>query len=133
MFSSQTFRSVLRPSCLHIIGLVAITYIPFRGWKNAADAPILQTAWIISFVTCIMINHFVYNHLCQPHKLIGLVVIVIGHCLGVVSDHEAEFFFLEIVLAFVYGLCHGIMLPMIKDRMDTVVKVTMSDLVINVY
>ena len=40
--------------------------------------------------------------------------------MSVVSDYEAKFLFLEVVLAYVYGVSYGVMLPMIKQQMETV-------------
>ncbi|XP_062522771.1 uncharacterized protein LOC134197456 [Corticium candelabrum] len=116
---THTFKSFLLPSCLHIIATIAITYIPFRGWKNAAEAPALQLSWIILFTTCLVINFLFYGRQYQRHKLVALMLMLAGYFVSVVSDYEAKFLFLEVVLAYVYGVSYGVMLPMIKQQMET--------------
>ena len=114
------FKPLLLPSCLHIATVIALTHIPFQGWKNAAGPPIVQTAWILAFFVCLLVNTLFFNYKYQRLKLIGLAMIVIGHCVSIIGDFEADYLFVEIMFAFVYGLCYGILLPVLKQNMETV-------------
>jgi hypothetical protein len=114
------FGPLLLPSCLHIGAVIALIQIPFQGWKNAGGPPVVQTAWTLAFVTCLLVNNVFFDYKYQNRSLIGLTVIVIGLCVSIIGDFEADYLFMELVFAFIYGLCYGFLLPIIQQKIEKI-------------